>query len=713
MKRKNGFLLGVVKSLSGAVCGVATLALLVASNAALGWDSKDFVVEKDGVYSICLKNAAGDVALRSPAEGLWSVATAWENGAPSGWKHIQAKELRTFGDATILTGELELDGGKLSVRDVYSLENGLLKCVRRFDYVGEKDWNDATLSVRFEALGERLPAFLPGIVYYGNPSGAKNTPNGVARYFANPGEFAIFEEHRFPEPFVCLENAPAKTGVALYTRPTPALRGSVQDQWWSAGVRATAEDVSELVLYSGFIGYNGQNSVAKALQARPMEYPKATLRVIPKTTIEKTFYLDVWAIEREGTAFQKPVEKAIELFQPFYCEDLPTTEFILKSKFEFAKSRWFEGEVDGKKFAGFNMYPDFMKPRIVTGWCGQADSLGFAFQELEDVLVALYPEEERDANRAWIRDVVQRSLDFLSTSPVTEAGFSVEFEPSNATWRNVSDPVSMGQCMYNFAKAIESARENKIYNTSQWETFLKAAALSAANRVLKDDWKPRSTAEGFYVAPLILSYKLFGDDVYKQAAEKAAATFADRHLSMREPYWGGTLDAKCEDKEGAWAAFQGFLTMYDVLGDEKYLAWAEHAADVCISYLMVWDVPLPPGRMSDFQFKTRGWTVVSAQNQHIDVYGVLFAPEIKRLGKILGKTSYERVAEPMFRSCGQLIDVFGSQGEQLQHTNFAQQGDMSDVLKLRGGYSESWTVFWITTHFLNAAARFEQAKTNE
>ncbi|MBQ9799512.1 MAG: hypothetical protein IJO40_06185, partial [Thermoguttaceae bacterium] len=118
-------------------------------------------------------------------------------------------------------------------------------------------------------------------------------------------------------------------------------------------------------------------------------------------------------------------------------------------------------------------------------------------------------------------------------------------------------------------------------------------------------------------------------------------------------------------------------------------------------------------RMSDFQFKTRGWTVVSAQNQHVDVYGVLFAPEIKRLGKLLGKTSYERVAEPMFRSCGQLIDVFGSQGEQLQHTNFAQQGDMSDVLKLRGGYSESWTVFWITTHFLNAAARFEQAKTSE
>jgi hypothetical protein len=33
---------------------------------------------------------------------------------------------------------------------------------------------------------------------------------------------------------------------------------------------------------------------------------------------------------------------------------------------------------------------------------------------------------------------------------------------------------------------------------------------------------------------------------------------------------------------------------------------------------------------------------------------------------------------------------------------------MSDVYRLRGGYSEGWTVFWITTHFLHAAARFRE-----
>jgi hypothetical protein len=44
----------------------------------------------------------------------------------------------------------------------------------------------------------------------------------------------------------------------------------------------------------------------------------------------------------------------------------------------------------------------------------------------------------------------------------------------------------------------------------------------------------------------------------------------------------------------------------------------------------------------------------------------------------------------------------------MQETNFAQAGDMTDVYRLRGGYAEHWTVFWITAHFFNAAARFKE-----
>src|SRR5699024_9466401 len=99
-----------------------------------------------------------------------------------------------------------------------------------------------------------------------------------------------------------------------------------------------------------------------------------------------------------------------------------------------------------------------------------------------------------------------------------------------------------------------------------------------------------------------------------------------------EPYWGGTLDAQSEDKEGAWAAFQGFLAVYEMTKEPQYLKWAHHAMDVVLSYVVVWDIPMPPGRLADHGFETRGWTGVSPQNQHLDVYGVLFAPEIYRMG---------------------------------------------------------------------------------
>ncbi len=112
--------------------------------------------------------------------------------------------------------------------------------------------------------------------------------------------------------------------------------------------------------------------------------------------------------------------------------------------------------------------------------------------------------------------------------------------------------------------------------------------------------------------------------------------------------------------------------------------------------------------MADHAIKTRGWTNVSAQNQHLDVYGVLETPMLYKLGQYTQNEAVKRLAICMYRSCGQMIDPFGSQGEQLQQTNFAQHGDMSNVYKLRGGYSEQWTVFWITAHFLHAAAQFTE-----
>ena len=133
-----------------------------------------------------------------------------------------------------------------------------------------------------------------------------------------------------------------------------------------------------------------------------------------------------------------------------------------------------------------------------------------------------------------------------------------------------------------------------------------------------------------------------------------------------------------------------------------------HACDVMLTYTVVWDIDLPPGRLRDHRLRTRGWTVVSPQNQHLDVWGTISAPDVYRLGQIDNREDLKRVAILMYRSCGQMIDPWGSQGEQLHHTNYIQRNQAFDILKLRGDYNEQWTVFWVTAHFLTGAARFAE-----
>ena len=633
----------------------------------------------------------GETVITAPDEGLWSVATGWENDWMCSWAHADPQKVEKSGEWTVLSGKMSLAGGELLLRDSYrQIRDGLVQCVRRFEWNGSETLEGVTLSVRMKMAGERMMPLLPGVLYYGNKNGAKVNPNIIPVYNGEPGEFAIFEEHRYPMPFAMLENAPEGCAAAVHTLPSPVRGAVLADQWWSLGVEAK-DGFSEFVMYSGPIGYNGKHSVAKALQKTPMRYADTYINMEPGRIIEKTFYVEVYPIEGEGTGFQTPVYTSIDLHRPFDADRFPSFDEIVRGKFNFAKCRWIDL---GDGAVGFNMYDSSLRKELVMGWCGQADSPGYSLQVLGDRL-----------QDPGVEDMIQKSMDFLTTYKVNpETGlFPVRYEGKGYSQ---GDPVSCGQAMYNFAKAIETARKSKKYDTRKWEDFLRKAADAASARILSDDWNPRSTAEGFYIAPLAIASELFKDKSYRAAAEKASQLYADRHLKMNGCYWGGTLDATCEDKEGSWAAFQGFLEMYERFKDEKYLAWAKHAMDVCLSYVVVWDIPLPAGRMADYNFKTTGWTVVSAQNQHIDVYGVLFAPEVYKMGRYLGDERLCSLAKVMYRSCYQLTDAFGSQGEQLQQTNFAQRGDMSNVYKLRGGYAERWTVFWITAHFLNAAARF-------
>ena len=650
------------------------------------------IQQNNGKFQVSIESKKAQ-KVNAPAEGLWSIATDWKEDWPANWYHASATKMEEIGDWKILSGSMKLPQGEWHLQDAYRHENGRVKCVRRYVWHGEAALENVTLSIRWKIKSNKVQGFLPGILYYGNPSGEKNGAHKVPVFHGMPGEAAIFEEHRYPMPFACLEwnKGGQFWGAALHSIPSPVVGGNKSDQWWSLGIQTNSND-SELILMSGPITYNGNKSVAKALQRASMPYNDTYMTVKPGMVIEKTFYLEVYETNAKGSAFQRPLYSSIDIFKPFYTEDLPTMGEIVKSKYEFAKTRW----IEGKDYAGFNMYPDFERARIVLGWAGQSEAPVYALQVLADQL-----EDEN----VW--EYVQKSMDHICTAPVSKNGFPVRYEVKKNAWER-PDPVSEGQAMNSIALAIEVGRKNNKVNVTAWEEFLKKACDVHAARLLSETWNPKNTAESFYISPLLIAAELFGNESYKMAALKAADYYANRHLDMTEPYWGGTLDATCEDKEGAWGAFQGFMAAFKHTQKKKYLTWAQHAGDVVLSYTVVWDIPMPPGRMADHFFKARGWTGVSAQNQHLDVYGVLTTPEFYRLGQLTNNQDLMRLAAVMYRSCGQMIDPFGAHGEQIQQTNYTQLGTEFDVMELRGGYSESWTVFWITAHFLHAAATLKE-----
>lgn len=618
--------------------------------------------------------------LSSPAEGLWSIACDWTEGWPSGWQHAAPAKFERSGEWTVLHGELNACGGVWRLRDSYRMERGLLRGTRRFTWTGETVAPRVTLSVRFATLPARADALLPGILYYGNPNGARSQRVPVS------SEESIFEEHRYPAPFASLELTAGDRlwGAVLHTLPAPAPYGNLPDQWWSLGVRR-----DELVLLSGPCAANGRRSVIKGEQAGFIPYDNAYLNVAPGAVIDKTFYLDAYAVAKPGTAFQRALRSSMDLNAPFDTSGLPDIASIVRDKWRYAKTRWREEP----GYTGFQKYET--REAIVMGWTGQAEAPGYALQVLDKGL-----------NDPQALPMAQRSLDYLAGATFYESGFHNWFERPKGAW-SANEYLNQGQAMMAFYRAIEQGRRRGL-KTAAWEAFLRKAAQVHATRILDDGWRPVSTNEAVFIGPLIRASVLYKDATLRRAALKAASHYAARHLSMRDPYWGGTLDARCEDKEAAAAAFQNFLELYEVTRSPEHLDWARHACDVMMTYTMLWDIDLPPGRLRDHNVKTRGWTSVSVQNMHLDVWGAITAPDVYRLGVLDNREDLKRLALVMYRSAGQLIDAYGSQGEQLQQTNYAQRGRSLPLRDLRGGYHEEWTVFWITAHFLTGAARFAE-----
>jgi hypothetical protein len=187
----------------------------------------DLVVEKQDAGTQVQLVCDGQVLAASPVEGVWSVASDWEEAWPAQWKHAGPDQVRREGEWLVLSGRMQTEQGDWLLRDAYRAEAAALRCVRRWQWKGKQPAAKTTLSVRWtlpQAGAEARP-FLPGICYYGNPAGTTTGPENVAQYSGKPDQELFCEEHRFPMPFVFLEWSRTRPGAAR--RCTRSRRRSI------------------------------------------------------------------------------------------------------------------------------------------------------------------------------------------------------------------------------------------------------------------------------------------------------------------------------------------------------------------------------------------------------------------------------------------------------------------------------------------------------
>lgn len=181
---------------------------------------------------------------------------------------------------------------------------------------------------------------------------------------------------------------------------------------------------------------------------------------------------------------------------------------------------------------------------------------------------------------------------------------------------------------------------------------------------------------------LVMGYRYFGKKQYLEAARRTV-NYLETNIISKSDYFSSTLDANCEDKEAAIAAVTATYYLAAVTkGKERqhYIDLCEQAAYFALSWYYMWDVPFAQGQMlGDLGLKSRGWSNVSVENNHIDVFVFELPHIVKWLGHQKDNARFLKMHDVIFSSLSQLmptqerlcgIALPGFYPEVVQHTTW-------------------------------------------
>lgn len=572
---------------------------------------------------------------------------------------------------------------------------------------------------------------LPLNIYHNNPSA---DPGRIVPHIdPGPGCGYICEEHRLPVPGINVEWQGEKGFPFLSLLVYPSAVGREDaGHYWSLGAFRRHDGLT-LASLSGVLLFNGRKDVVYGFKNAPRPWPGGYFRFSAGGHIHKEYVLDWGENPDEGRGFRNLIRSGDVLFHPQPREYLPLSR-VIACKARAMDNRWF---CSGGAAGYLAFAPNTISTRIdrppyfLYGWTGQNLKISWCCAMLGI----------REGNPARI-DRCRKAVGFFrkgSATGVRGLHFSTYLIPEKR-WvgagkgeRTELSSRMLGENMTDLGDIIRLFRKYGLPFPNEWVRSLTDTAdfLLGETAFTSDGIYPRiwdetgkpaeqmDTAAGIpCVQTLIRAYECAGAQRFLRGAEKVLSAYYRLHVQTFErPFAYATMDARCEDKEGGIYFFLAAYDMYRLTGKKDYAEWASLAADWILTFVYFWSPEWKRGSPCDRgHFNCVGWSGVSVQNQHLDVFFPSY--ELWDFGRLTQNPFYERMGKTIFRTYAQGMCtrrgewdflVPGEQGEQYYQTNWAP-----DPRKWRGGF-HVWNPSWILAQVLKPALLFagrEEAKKN-
>ena len=165
----------------------------------------------------------------------------------------------------------------------------------------------------------------------------------------------------------------------------------------------------------------------------------------------------------------------------------------------------------------------------------------------------------------------------------------------------------------------------------------------------------KGTVGCFLILPMLKAYQKSGEQKYLDSAVRAFDLYYSE-LERDGFTTAGALDTYSIDKESSSPLLRDALALYDVTGDEKYVACAEKIAWYLTTWMMYYTIAYPAdsdiGRTG---FDTFGGTAVSTPHNALDMYALRDVLSFLRLSELTGNVQWRERALALWCNACQCV----------------------------------------------------------